>query len=102
MDKPVFNSNRMPVLMAAKTAALCARTNALTAHCVEDMRVKAEELLGRDDPLRPACILFATKFEELQRDAYALRMLGEALDREIDLALGIGTVAPRYRRDIDG
>lgn len=95
-------ADRVSVLMAAKAVALSARTDGLTPHAVEDMRTRAEELLARDDALRPACIRFATMFEEYRRDAYALRMLGEELEREIEAALGLTPPAPRLRRDLDG
>lgn len=95
-------ADRVAVLMAAKAVALSARTDGLTAHAVEDMRVRAEELLARDDDLRPACIRFATMFEEYRRDPYALRKLGEELEREIDAAVGLLRPELRVRRDIDG
>ena len=80
--------SRMPALMAAYAVAMSARTGQLMPHAVDDMRVKAEELLDRGDDLRAACILFATKYEELKRDAYALRVLGEALAADIERAIG--------------
>ncbi len=71
---------RTQVLMATFSVALCARTQALTAHQVDEMRIKAEELMDRDDPLRPHIINFATQYENLRRDPYAVRILGENLE----------------------
>lgn len=95
-------ADRVSVLMAAKSVALSARTACLTAHAVENMRVVAEELLPRGDDLRAACIQFATMFEAHRRDPYALRILGEGLDRQIDQDLGLLRPELRQRRDIDG
>lgn len=93
--------DRMAALFAAKAIALSARTGSLTMHAVDDARAKAEELLDRDDDLRPAIIRFATQFEQYRRDPYALEKLGEELDRAIEDALGLSPAAPAYRADID-
>lgn len=95
-------SDRMPALIAAQAVAMSARTGSLTQHMVDDLRTKAEELLARDDDLRPAILRFATKFEEYRRDAYALTKLGEELEREVSAALNPGRPVPRERRDVDG
>lgn len=96
-----MNENRTPALMAAQAVALSARTHMLTQHAVDDMRTRAEELLDRDDPMRAACLRFATKFEEYRRDTYALEKLGEELQRELANALSIEAPSLRERRDID-
>ena len=95
-------TDRTPVLMAATAVALSARTNTLTAHAVDDMRIRAEELLPPDDPLRPAVIRFATMFLELRRDPYALSKLGEELERAVSEALHPDRRPIEPRRDIDG
>jgi hypothetical protein len=74
----------------------------ITQHTVDDMRTRAEELLARDDPMRAACLRFATKFEEYRRDPYALEKLGEELERELNEALALDAPTRRERRDIDG
>jgi hypothetical protein len=94
--------DRVPALMAAKAVALSARTGSLTLHMVDDMRARAEELLGRDDDLRRAVLTFATMYEVYRRDPDALRKLGEGLDRDIEAAIGIVRPELRHRRDIDG
>lgn len=81
-------SERMPALFAAQAVALSARTNCLTAHAVEDMRARAEQLLAAGDDLRAAIMSFAVQYELLHRDVYGLRVLGEGLQRDLDLALG--------------
>lgn len=94
-------ADRMPVLVAATAVALSARTNCLTPHAVEDLRIKAEELLDRDDALRPAVIRFATAFEEFRRDPYALQKLGEELARKIEVILGLAKPVLQHRADLD-
>lgn len=94
-------SSRVPALVAAQAVALSARTDGLTMHAVDDMRTKAEELLARDDPMRGAMLAFATQYEALRRDPYALRLLGEALERALAEALALGPAPARPRRDID-
>lgn len=96
-----MNENRTPALMAAQAVALSARTRMLTQHAVDDMRTRAEELLDRDDPMRAACLRFATKFEEYRRDLYALEKLGEELERELTSTLSLDGPASRHRSDID-
>lgn len=94
-------SERMPALFSAMAVAMSARTDGLNLHAVEDMRSKAEELLPRDAPLRLAIQNFATMYEIYHRDAYALRKLGEELERAIDAALHPDRPAPAIRRGID-
>lgn len=93
--------SQVPALMAAQAVALSARTGSLTQHAVDDMRTRAEELLGRDDPMRAAVLAFATQYELHRRDPYALQKLGEALERALRGALSLDQVL-RERRDIDG
>lgn len=92
---------RTPALMAAFSTAMSARAGQVTPHQVDEMRIKAEELLDRDDPVRSAIITFATKYEELRRDLYALRILGENLEAEVGQALNPDHVARRHRADLD-
>lgn len=84
----------MQVLIAALSVALCARTDQLTAHAVEDMRVKAEELLPKGDGLRCAIIDFATQYEQDRRDRAAMHAHGLTLQAALDEALGSGPVVP--------
>lgn len=93
-------SERMPVLFAAQAISLSARTNVLTRHAVDDMRERAEQLLPEGDELRRAILTFATQYEILHRDTYGLKVLGEALQRDVDVAMGASPPA-RKRRDID-
>ena len=93
---------RMPVLVAAQAVGMSARTGSLTQHAVDDLRTKAEELLPRGDDLRLAILSFATRYEELRRDAYAMTKLVEELERALHLALNPGAPPSRERRDIDG
>lgn len=94
-------SDRLSVLFAAHAVALSSRTNVLTRHAVDDMRGRAEQLLPQGDDLRTAILTFATQYEILHRDPYGLRVLGEALQRDLDAAMGAPAPA-RERRDIDG
>lgn len=93
---------RMPVLVAAQAVGMSARTGSLTQHAVDDLRTRAEELLPRGDDLRSAILSFATRYEELRRDPYALEKLGEELERALHVALNPGAAQLRERRDIDG
>lgn len=95
-------SVHMPALFAAQAVALSARTGSLTQHAVDDLRTKAEELLPRGDDLRSEILSFATKYEELRRDAYAVEKLGETLERALAASLNPDRAAARERRDIDG
>ena len=93
--------DRTPVLMAALSVAMSARTNMLSQHAVDDMRTRAEELLERDDPMRSAVLTFATQWEAHHRDPHGLRYCGEELQRALDADLGLEPPR-RERRDIDG
>lgn len=50
------------VLAAAIDVAMAARTGGLQSDDVDGLRVKAEELLDRDDPLFRAVMRFATNY----------------------------------------
>lgn len=91
----------LPALMAAFSVAMSARAGMLTDHAVEDMRVKAEEVLLRDHPAYPLIMTFATMYELARRDPAQLHELGEDLDRGIRLALAPAPALP-FRADIDG
>ena len=95
---PVLN---VAVMMAASAVALKARHGGLTLHDVDDLRVKAEELLARGDPMRTPILAFASMYEVLRRDPQPLRELGEDLWRAIGYATAPGPTLPE-RRDIDG
>jgi len=90
------------VRIAVFAAAMQARCGELEEFAVDDMRCKAEELLAPGDDLRSAVILFATQYQALHRDAYALRLLGENLQAALDVSLRPDAPARRFRRDIDG
>lgn len=90
-----------PVLLAALAVAMRARTGGLIGHEVDDMRIRAEELLERDDELRRAIMGFATGYELHRHDPAAVAELGEELDRNIERDLR--PVPPDIeRRDIHG
>lgn len=94
--------DRTPVLSAAYAVAMSARTNAgLMRHAVDDMRVRAEELLPRDDELRRAIFAFCTGYELHHRDPVHVHYLGAELERAVRLTLGLDAPLPE-RRDIDG
>lgn len=97
-----MSAQQMPALFAAQAVALSARTGSLTGHAVDDLRTKAEELLPRGDDLRAAILSFATMYEQLRRDAYAVEKLGETLERAVSVALHPDRPVARERRDIDG
>jgi hypothetical protein len=77
-------ASRVPAMSAALAVALSARTGQLTAHAVDDMRTKAEELLARHDPLRAAIIAFATGYELHRRDPAELAAIGLTLQAALD------------------
>ena len=89
------------VMMAASAVALSARSGQVTQHDVEDLRVKTEELLGRDDPMRGPILTFASMYEVHRRDREAVRALGEDLWRAIGWGTATASTVP-HRRDIDG
>lgn len=89
-------------LTAAYAVAMSARTGQLTDHAVEDMRVKAEELLLRDHPAYPIIMTFCTMFEVERRNPPALAALGEDLERGIRHAVWQPGHPLTERRDIDG
>ncbi|HMO07049.1 MAG TPA: hypothetical protein PKD10_05295 [Paracoccaceae bacterium] len=81
-------------MTAALAVSLSARTGNLTAQAVEEMRIRAEELLAPADPFRAACLTFATMYEVHVRDAAALRAMGEALAAALDKAARAAAPAP--------
>ncbi len=87
-------SVRMPALTAALAVALSAMTGSLTLHMVDDLRTKAEELLGRADPLRAAILTFATMWESHRHDVAAVFSLGETLQAALAAALAAPAPAP--------
>ncbi len=100
MSNPEPRPLCLPVLMSALAVALSARTGGLTPHAVDAMREQAEELMGRDDPTRPAIMAFASMYELVRRDAEALRELGEDLKRAVNYA--VASLPTQSRADIDG
>lgn len=82
-------SARMPALFAAQAVALSARVGELTLQAVDDLRTKAEELLGKGDPLRAAILTFATMYEVHRRDKAALASMGETLEAALRVSLDV-------------
>lgn len=76
-------NGRTPALMAAFSTAMSARAGQVTPHQVDEMRIKAEELLDRDDPVRGAVLSFATMYEAHRRDPEAIKSLGETLETSV-------------------
>lgn len=76
-----------PALLAAQAVSMSARMGQLQAHAVDEMRVRAEELLARGDPLRASIYLFASMYDLDRHDPARLVALGEELQRGIDRAL---------------
>lgn len=91
-----------PALMAAFAVAMSARTGQLTDHAVEDMRIKAEEILLRDHPAYPVILNFATQYEMHRRDPAALVQLGETLELGIRMAVQPAAPDRPARVDLDG
>jgi hypothetical protein len=91
-----------PALMAAFAVAMSARTGQLTDHAVEDMRIKAEEVLLRDHPAYPVIMSFATMYEVNRRNPEALTQMGESLEHGIRLAVQPAEPERPFRADIDG
>jgi hypothetical protein len=97
-----MGDQHVAALMAAYAVAMCARTRQLTSHEVEDMRVKAEELLLRDHPAYPIIMTFCTMYEVDRRDKDAVAALGEDLERGLRHAVWQPEHPMPERRDIDG
>lgn len=91
-----------PALMAAFAVALSARTRTLTPHAVEDMRIKAEELMPRDHLARPAILAFATQYDLHRRNPERLAELGDELEACLRRAVAPPTPERPWRADIDG
>jgi hypothetical protein len=96
-----MGNEHLPALMAAFSVAMSARAGMLTDHAVEDMRVKAEEVLLRDHPAYPVIMTFATMYELARRDPAQLAALGDDLERGVRIALAPAPTLP-FRADIDG
>lgn len=96
------NAGHTGVLFAAQAVSMAARCGTLTEHAVDDLRVKAEELLERGDDLRAAILSFATMYLQYRRDPDAIKHQGEYLGHAINIALNPDAPALRARRDIDG
>lgn len=95
---------RVPVLIAAQAAALSARTGGLAGPQVADLLRQAYDLLDPGDDLRQAILSFASRYNDLRRDAYAVRLLGEELEAALRVALNLenpqtGLKHPGYRDD---
>ena len=97
-----MGDEHMPALMAAFAVAMSARTNQLTPHAVEDMRIKAEEVLKRDHPAYPVILNFATQYELHRRDPAALAQLGETLELGVRMAVQPSQPDRPTRMDLDG
>lgn len=91
-----------PALMAAFAVALSARTGQLSDHAVEDMRIRAEELMPRDHPAFMAVTTFATMYELHRRDAQKVADLGDELDACLRRALAPAAPDRPWRADLDG
>lgn len=94
--------DRQAAQSAAFAVAMSAKTDGLTLHQVDAMRTVAEQVLDHGDPLRLACLHFATMFEEWRYDADAMRRFGEELDRAVMADIHPDRPARQERRDIDG
>ena len=79
-----------------------ARTGSVTLHMVEDMRIKAEEILSRDHPAYPLITAFATQYELHSRNPAMLAQLGDALEYGIRMAVAPPAPERPYRADLDG
>ncbi len=97
-----MGDTHVAALSAAFAVAMNARAGQLTLHLVEDMRIKAEELLSREHPAYPLITAFATQYELHQRDKAKLVELGDQLERGIRMAVAPEWRALPFRRDIDG
>lgn len=97
-----MGDEHLPALMAAFAVAMSARTGQLTDHAVEDMRVKAEEVLRRDHPAYPIIMQFATMYEVNRRDPAAMSALGDDLERGIRLAVSPIVPTLPFLADLDG
>lgn len=65
--------------MFAVAVAMRAKCKQVTSEDVDNLRVKAEELLDRDDPLFRAITGFATQYLEHRSDADQVAYLGRLL-----------------------
>lgn len=97
-----MGDEHVPALMAAYSVAMSAKVGQLTEHAVEDMRIKAEEVLLRDHPAYPVIVHFATMYEIHRRDPAALAQLGETLELGIRMAVQPAQPERPVRVDLDG
>lgn len=97
-----MGDEHVPALMAAYAVAMSAKSGQLTEHAVEDMRIKAEEVLLRDHPAYPVIVQFATMYEMERHDPAALAQLGEALELGIRMAVQPASADRPERVDLDG
>lgn len=92
---------QMDVILAAWHAAMRAKLGDLDMMDVEDMRVRAEELLDHGCDLYRAITGFATRVEIVRHDRDALACEGRWLAHALERELGLVRDLPE-RRDIDG
>ena len=97
-----MGDTHVAALSAAFAVAMNARAGQLSLHLVEDMRIKAEELLPRDHAAYPLITAFATQYELHHRDKAKLAELGDQLEHGIRLAVAPAQPTLPFRRDIDG
>ena len=94
---------RVGALHAVLSVALSARQATLRPEQVEEMRGRVIDALPAGDDLRASVIAFASRYAQLKRDTYALRLLGEELHGALQIRLNPEAQAPaRYRGDVDG
>lgn len=97
-----MGDEHVPALMAAYAVAMSAKAGQLTEHAVEDMRIKAEEVLLRNHPAYPVIVHFATMYELARHDPAALAQLGEALEVGVRMAVQPAQPERPERVDLDG
>lgn len=94
---------RVAALHSVLSVALSARQSAVRPEQIEEMRARVIEALPAGDDLRASVISFASRYAQLKRDPYALRLLGEELHGALQTRLNPEAQASvRYRGDIDG
>lgn len=100
-DLDTAGGKRRRVAMNAVAVAMAAKSETLDEHAVIGLHVRAEELLGRDDPLFRAVCRFTTDFDLHRADPEQWPEMGRALHHAVDVAV---TPDPPdlHRRDIHG
>lgn len=103
-DLPDANAAaRVGLMTAILSVSLSARQNVLEVWKVADLRERAVSVLPQGDDLRQAVVGFASRYPDLRRDAYALRLLGDELYCALNVALNPEAASgSRYRSDVDG